>query len=89
MVKNNNHILYYIILFTIFSLGFLLIIYLSPQKDLQMITLIGLSVVYAAVGIFHHYLNHDLVLKIVVEYVLIAALGAAAAYFIFKGGFGI
>jgi hypothetical protein len=47
------------------------------------------SIAYAFVGIFHHVLLHDLVPKIVIEYVLIAAFGVAAAFFIFKGGFGI
>ena len=84
----DTHIFYYISLSGIFILVLFLVLYFSPQRDLQMITLIGLSIAYAIVGILHHALLHDLVAKIVVEYVLIACLGIAASYFIFKGGFG-
>ena len=85
----HNHLIYYFSVLALLTSGLALIIYLSPRKDLQMITLIGVSVSYALVGITHHLINHDLVFKIVVEYVLVATLGAALAFFIFKGGIGI
>ncbi len=53
-----------------------------------MIIVVGMSTAYLVFGIVHHLLNHDLVAKIVIEYVLIAMLGIAAALFIFRGGFG-
>lgn len=89
MIKKDYHFGYYFFLITILTVGVLLIIRLSPEKNLQMLFLVGLSIIYALVGIIHHLLNHDLVGKIVVEYVLVALLGVAAAFFIFKGGFGI
>ncbi len=88
MKTDREHILYYISLLGIFGLGLFLFVYFSPQRDLQMIIFAGMSVVYVLTGIIHHIINHDLVLKIVIEYVLIAALGMTAAYFILKGGFG-
>lgn len=89
MRKEEDHILYYISLIGVLIFGLILILKFGADKNLQMLTLIGLSFAYAIIGIIHHFLNHDLVLKIVVEYILIAAFGAAAAYFIFRGGFGI
>lgn len=89
MMKRDNHFLYYIFLISVLIVGLLITIRLGPDKDLQMISFAVLSIIYAGIGIFHHLLNHDLVGKIVVEYVLVAGLGIAAAFFIFKGGFGI
>ncbi len=84
-----NHLAYYIFLISVLTAGFTLILSSYPDKVLQMAIVVGLSFVYVLVGIVHHLINHDLVAKIVIEYVLIAALGIAAAFFIFKGGFGI
>jgi hypothetical protein len=89
MMKKDYHFGYYFYLITIVVIAIFLIIRFSPDKNLQMLTLVGLSIIYAVSGIIHHLLNHDLVGKIVVEYVLVAALGIAAAFFIFRGGFGI
>ena len=88
MKTAKDHSLYYISLIGIFAIGLFLIIYFSPQRNLQIVTFIGLSIAYVLIGIIHHLLNHDLVAKIVVEYVLIGVFGVAAAYFILKGGFG-
>ena len=88
-MKKNNHFGYYIFLLTVLILGLFIIWQLSPRRDLQMLCLVLLSIGYAIIGICHHLINHDLVGKIVIEYVLVALLGIAAAFFIFKGGFGI
>lgn len=88
-MKIHHHFGYYFFLITVLSLGLLLTWRLSPNKDLQMLSFIGLSIAYAVIGIVHHFLEHDLVDKIVIEYILIALLGVAIAFFIFKGGFGI
>lgn len=87
-MKKDKHLIYYIFLTLFFALGLILIWSFGPNKMLQMISLIFLSISYAAIGIIHHLLNHDLVGKIVIEYALVAVLGIAAAFFIFQGGFG-
>jgi EamA domain-containing membrane protein RarD len=84
-----NHTVYYICLTVILLAGVAVIISLSPDKQAQMVALVGLSIVYAAFGLIHHALLHNLVGKIVVEYILIAILGIAMALFIYRGGFGI
>lgn len=87
-MKKQKHILYYFCLFSVLATGLFLILAFTPNRNLQMITLVGISISYVLLGIVHHLINHDLVAKIVVEYILIAALGVAGAFFIFKGGFG-
>ncbi len=84
-----NHIAYYFLLSAILLGGLSLVFAVSPDRQTQMMIVVGLGFSYVLVGVIHHLINHDLVAKIVIEYVLIAALGIAAAFFIFKGGFGI
>lgn len=88
MSKIKEHTLYYISLLGLLIGGLALIFFSSPNRGLQMIFLVGLSICYVLIGIIHHLMNHDLVGRIVLEYILIAALGIAAAFFIFRGGFG-
>ncbi len=88
MIKTNKHFGYYFYLITILVIGLLVTWRLSPNEQYQMISLVIISIIYAGSGIIHHLLNHDLVDKIVIEYVLVALLGIAAAFFIFRGGFG-
>lgn len=87
MIKK-HHFAYYFFLLTVLFIGVLVIWALSPNKNLQMTAFVALSGIYVLIGIIHHLLEHDLVGKIVVEYILVALLGIAAAFFIFKGGFG-
>lgn len=68
--------------------GLLLLIAAAPDRKTQMLIVLGMGFFYVVTGVIHHLINHDLVAKIVIEYVLIAALGIAAAFFIFRGGFG-
>jgi len=88
-MKLKHHLGYYSFLITFLVIGLIITWILSPNKDLQMISFIALSIGYAGIGIIHHLLDHDLVGKIMIEYILVATLGIAAAFFIFKGGFGI
>ena len=87
-MKNPDHLLYYASLIGILVLGFILVYSSYPDKNRQMLIVIGMSISYTVLGIVHHLLNHDLATKIVIEYVLIAMLGVAISFFIFKGGFG-
>lgn len=88
-MKRRGHIVYYFLLSSILLGGLSLILSVSPDRQAQMMIVVGLGFLYVLIGVIHHLINHDLVAKIVIEYVLIAALGIAAAFFIFKGGFGI
>ncbi|MBI4098091.1 MAG: hypothetical protein HY426_03550 [Candidatus Levybacteria bacterium] len=88
MENYRNHLMYYLFLTGALVGGLILVVTFSPNKSVQMLIVVGISFLYFLIGIMHHLINHDLVAKIVIEYVLIACLGIAAAFFIFKGGFG-
>lgn len=87
--KFNEHILYYVSLTAIFALGAFLIYSVSPNKQLQMLVFIAMAFFYVVWGVLHHFVNHEITSKIVVEYILIATLGVAIMFFLLKGGFGI
>jgi len=84
--KGKNHIGYYIFLLLILGFGFFMALFASPNKQLQMIVVVITTFFYIVWGILHHLLNHDLSVKIVVEYILIGSLGLSAVFFLLKGG---
>ena len=65
-------------------IGLLLVTHYQQQKQMQMMTVVVLGVVYAGWGIMHHKLHHSVRPKIVLEYVAVAALGVAAIFFILR-----
>ncbi len=79
---------YYLSLLAILGAGFLIIIF-SADKSLQLLVLILTALFYILWGIIHHHLHHDLTAKIVVEYVLMGALGISVVFLLLKGGFGL
>ena len=90
MIRNmQDHLAYYICLITILLLGFLGAYLSFPDRQLQMTIIVLTTFFYAAFGILHHLLNHDLTSKIVIEYTLIGSLGLAIIFFLMKGGLGI
>lgn len=84
MFARNNHLEYYISLVAILAFGFVLGILVAPNRQLQMGIVLLTTFFYVAWGILHHLLNHDLSLKIVLEYVLIGSLGLAVILFLLK-----
>jgi hypothetical protein len=89
MNKFRKHIGYYISLIAILIFAIYLIVLSSPNRQLQMSIFVIITIIYVFWGILHHLLNHNLSLKIVIEYTLIGALGMSIILFLFKGGFGI
>lgn len=87
--KLNGHIGYYLSLILLLIFGFLLIYLVSPNRQLQMLIFVITTLFYIILGIVHHKINHDLTIKIVVEYILIGCFGIAVIFFLFKGGFGL
>jgi hypothetical protein len=87
--KKNRHIGYYFSLLAVLALGFFLIYFVAPNRQLQMLVFVITTIFYIALGILHHRVNHDLTTKIVIEYILIGAFGIAVMFFLFKGGFGL
>ncbi len=84
-----KHVVYYASLFAILSFGFFLASIDASDKRLQMAITVMTAFFYVSWGILHHLVNHDLTLKIVVEYILIGSLGITIVLFLLKGGLGI
>lgn len=89
MRKKIKHTGHYISLIFILLFGFLALSLSYGNKKLQTEIVILMAIFYIAWGILHHHQNHSLTSKIVVEYILIAALGIAALIFFLTGAFGI
>ena len=82
-----KHIGYYISLLIILAFGFLITVLASPNKQLQMVIIVLTTFFYIIWGVLHHLINHDLTVKIMVEYILIGSFGMSAVFFILKAGF--
>lgn len=84
-----KHAGYYFSLVIILILGFLLAVNVSPNREFQIGVVVMTTFFYVLWGILHHLLNHDLNVKIVVEYALIGGFGVSVIFFLLKSGLGI
>lgn len=90
MFKNfEKHAGYYISLIAVLVVGFVLASISSSDRQLQIGIVVLTTMSYVLWGILHHFLNHDLSPKIVIEYVLIGSFGLAVVFFLLKGGLGL
>lgn len=69
-----NHLLHYAILITILVVGFGSIVLFSSNKQIQLSLAVITAISYVLWGITHHYMEDDMSVKVVVEYILIAML---------------
>ncbi len=82
MYKNfKKHLGYYSSLIAILFLGLVLVFVASPNIELQIIITLLTIFFYILWGLFHHLTNHELTAKIVIEYMLIGALGMTIVSF--------
>jgi len=79
--RMSEHTVYYISLVTILSLSFLLA-YSSSDRGFQIGVIVATTFFYVLWGIMHHLMNHDLNMKIVIEYVLIGVFGLTIIFFL-------
>ncbi|MEK7559381.1 MAG: hypothetical protein AAB521_03675 [Patescibacteria group bacterium] len=87
MKKISTHDLeYYISLIVILALGLLFVLLASPNKVLQFILIILTTSFYIVFGVVHHVMNHDISRGIMLEYLIIGALGISILFFFLKGG---
>lgn len=76
-----KHSAYYASLIVILVLGFLLA-YNSSDRSFQIGAVIVTTFFYVLWGIMHHLINHDLNVKIVIEYILIGVFGLTTIFFL-------
>jgi hypothetical protein len=77
----SEHVVYYVSLIAILSLSFLLA-YSSSDRSFQIGVVVAVTFFYVLWGIMHHLMNHDLNMKIVVEYILIGVFGLTVIFFL-------
>jgi hypothetical protein len=70
-----RHLSHYSVLFGILLAGFAGLVLFSYDKAFQVAVASALVASYASWGVTHHYLDHDLRLETVVEYIVVAILG--------------
>ena len=80
-----KHIGYYFSLIIILVLGIFLSLQTSGDRQLQMLIMVMTVFFYVLWGILHHLLEHDLSIKIVIEYVLIGSLAMSIILFLVRG----
>lgn len=87
MITNSiqKHTGYYFSLIIILALGIFLSLQTSGDRQLQMLIMVMTVFFYVAWGILHHLLEHDLNIKIVIEYVLIGSLAMSIVLFLVRG----
>ncbi|HLD01758.1 MAG TPA: hypothetical protein VJC10_02675 [Patescibacteria group bacterium] len=77
-----RHIYYHSSVVILLLLGLYLITMFSYDRLKQFVAIGFVAVIYALWGILHHYLEHTLTAKIVIEYVLIGSLGVVIMFFL-------
>jgi hypothetical protein len=70
-----QHIHYYLSLIAIQVVGLALVLAVAPNHTLMIAIVVLITFFYTFTALLHHKLNHTLTSKIMLEYVLIAALG--------------
>lgn len=80
-----KHLGYYLSLTVILALGIFLSFQTSYDRQLQMLIITIMAFFYVAWSILHHLLEHDLSVKIVIEYVLIGSLAMSVVLFLIRG----
>lgn len=79
-----THHRYYFALLLMQSLGLYLTYLTSFDYRLQLVVVMMTTFIYIGWALLHHYVEHDMTAKIVVEYILMGSLGITIAFFILK-----
>lgn len=80
-----KHTVYYFFEASILGFGFLALLILDLAFMLEIIALSCILLFYIIMGLIHHKVNHDIHVKIVLEYILISVL-IFSLFLFFKSG---
>ena len=75
---------YYSVFLLMAALGFYLLMANADSEQGRMTIVVLLAFFYVVWGLLHHYIHHDISTKIVLEYVLVGALGISVIFFLLK-----
>ena len=84
MLNFKNHIGYYSVLLLIALGGVFLISQTLFDAQMKMLAIVLITFFYVIWGSLHHYIHHNLTVKIMLEYVLIGSLGITLIFFLVK-----
>ncbi len=79
-----KHIWYYSSTLLIFGLGLALITLNSQSSKLQALIITMTATCYFIWSLLHHYVHHELHVRLVIEYILIACLGVVLSLYLFS-----
>lgn len=79
-----KHLGYYIAFTFVQTLGLIVVLLASGNRQTQMFAILGTTLFYFTFAIAHHILDHDLTPKIVIEYALVGSLGLSVSMIAFS-----
>ncbi|MEK7605267.1 MAG: hypothetical protein AAB478_01950 [Patescibacteria group bacterium] len=84
MIRPDKHYLYYLFLLVMEALIGALIIMSQGDRYMQLVYGLFAAIIYVVWGIIHHLINHTLHKKVVIEYLLMGAVGVSVLYFFLR-----
>ena len=79
-----KHHIYYVSVLCVQLLGLYLTYLTSFDFRLQMLVVILVTFIYTGWALLHHYVEHDLTSKIVIEYLLMGCFGITIVFFLLR-----
>ena len=83
MIKNfQKHFTHYLVYLVIFCGGLALLVATKGNTKVQALSVLLIAFLYFLWSMVHHYVHHQLHVKVVVEYILIVTLGTVLILFL-------
>lgn len=82
--RKKEHLFHFLPLVLVLFFGLFLALKVGYDRQLQMAIILAVAMFYVAWGVLHHLIEHTLVARIVLEYVLVAVLGVTMVLFLIK-----
>lgn len=77
-----KHPYYYVIAGLIQIIGFVGVAFFAQTDQTKIEVIVLMTMLFTAFALLHHYFDHDLHPKVVIEYVLMGSLGITLAFFV-------
>jgi hypothetical protein len=84
MKHRKEHIWHYLMYGVIFGSGLTLVYMTRNNANVQAMFVVMTAILYFMWAMIHHYVHHDLHLRVVIEYILIVILGTLLSLFLFS-----
>jgi len=83
MENVRKHSWHYFVYFLIFGGGLALVLATKGNTSVQAMSVLMVAFLYFFWAMVHHYIHHELKVRVVVEYILIMMLGTVLMLFLF------